>query len=105
MELLLPSQTQSLWPRASPWARVQDSYTLQKKKIETGLSTDMKIISVDQLHWWGAILPQKAELSGFEPQLEPLVKTVAVTALFSDSKKHKYTCTSTKNINRQIQTL
>ena len=48
MEFLLPSQTQSLWLRASPWARVQDSYTLQKKKIETGLSkTDVKIISVD----------------------------------------------------------
>ena len=48
MEFLLPSQTQSLWPHASPWARVQDSYTLQKKKIETGLSkTDVKIISVD----------------------------------------------------------
>ena len=55
MEFLLPSQTQSLWPRASPWARVQDSYTLQKKKIETGLSTDMKIISaVDQLQWCGS---------------------------------------------------
>ena len=56
MEFLLPSQTQSLWPRASPWARVQDSYTLQKKKIETGRSkTAMKIISVvDQLHWWGS---------------------------------------------------
>ena len=52
-----------------------------------------------------AILPQWAELSGCEPQLEPLVKTVAVTALFSDAKKHKYTCTSTKNIDRQIQTL
>ena len=86
MEFLLPSQTQSLWLRASPWARVQDSYTLQKKKIETGLSTDMKIISVISGSGGEAILPQWAELSGCEPQLGPLVKTVAVTTLFSDSK-------------------
>ena len=52
-----------------------------------------------------ALLPQWAELSGCEPQLEPLVKTVAVTALFTDSKMHKYTCTSSKRINKQIQTL
>ena len=80
-------------------------YTAKEKRLRQVSQLTRKLFQWISCTGGEAILPLWAELSGCEPQLEPLVKTVAVTALFTDSKMHKYTCTSSKRINKQIQTL
>ena len=78
----------------------------KRKKIETSLPSDKKIISVDQLHWWGSPPSTVGRVIGLWTTIRAASKDCCghrTIHRFQNAQMHKYTCTSTKN--RQIGTL